>query len=60
LFRHILTDVDEIHTAAFQKNLCNLQYATTYLFLKATVFFTTDSSHYSVHKSIKVQLSKNE
>jgi len=36
LFRHILTDVEETYNC-FSKKLCNLQYATTYLFLKATV-----------------------
>jgi len=41
--------------------ICNCILQITKFFLQATIFFIPiDSSHYSVHKSIKVQLLKNE
>jgi len=49
--------VQREYTVAFQnrnavvKKLCNLQYATAYLFLKANMYFFTsvDSSYYSFY-----------
>jgi len=47
------------HAIAFQKNYIS---ANCIIFLKSNSVFSSliNLSHYSVHKSIKIQLAKNE